>query len=118
MLGESSAGLHLLKRDIGCFLARAASCAAAALVRRRWRTCRNNMVLPVLLLPLARLGAVGNLLGAVSLQLHGVLLCLGKLAAVGGVVLRRPVPHFLLYRRLSIAGIRVIAQQLWSAFAV
>ncbi len=42
----------------------------------------------------------------------------GKLGAVGGVILRRPVAYFLLDRLLPIPGIRVVAQQLRSAFAV
>src|SRR6476661_10057585 len=76
------------------------------------------MVLPVLLLPRSGLCAVGDFLRAIGLRLHGILLHTGELAAVGGVIFRRPVPHFLLYCLLPIAGIWMVAQQLRSAFAV
>src|SRR5579864_2799374 len=119
-------GFYLFERDIlfrsiRIPTARAATIArsaAAALVPRRRQIRRHNMILPVLLFPRSGLCAVGDFLCAIGLRLHGVLLYLGKLAAVGGVVFRRPVPHFLLDRLLPISGIRVVAQQLRSAFAV
>src|SRR4029077_4187239 len=102
MLGEASAGLDRLQRDIGLVLSRAAAATrAAALICGCWHICRDDIVFSVLLFPGACLGAVGNLLRAVGLQLHGVLLYLGKLSAVGGVVFRRPVTDLLLDRRLT-----------------
>src|SRR6476646_431246 len=120
-----AAWLDLFERDIlfrGVGIlpaARATACsAAAALVPRRRQIRRHNMVLPVLLFPRSGLGAVGNLLRAIGFYFAGILFHAGELAAVGGVVFRGPVAHFLLDRLLPISGIRVVAQQLWSAFAV
>src|SRR5260221_13527863 len=76
------------------------------------------MILSILLLPLARLRDVGNLLRGVGFYFAGILLHLGKLGAVGDVVFRRPVPYFLLDRLLAVAGIRMVAEQLRSTFAV
>src|SRR5579864_5241358 len=104
-------GFYLFERDIlFCSIripasrAATARSAAAALVSRGGKICRHNMVLPVLLLPRSGLCAVGDFLRAIGLRLHGVLLYLGKLAAVGGVVVRRPVPHFMLDCLLPISG--------------
>src|SRR5690349_18703298 len=114
MLGEGPAGLDLLKGDIGGVLSRAAAATCAgttSLIRGCWHICRDDIVLSVLLLPCACLGAVGNFLCCVSFQPAGILLHARKLIAVGDIIFRWPVPHFLLDRGLAVAGIGVVAQK-------
>src|ERR1041385_2489936 len=100
---------HVLRRAVRVLaITRAiACCATLARCRQiRW----DNIILSVLLLPLARFCAIGDLLRTISLHLCRILLCAGELGAGGHVIFPRPVLDFLLHRGRAITRVRVIAQ--------
>src|ERR1051325_791610 len=110
--GQMITGFYFFIRDIFrgavCVLTVTIACSAA--LARRGQIRRHYIVLSVLLFPLARLCAVGDLLRAIGLHLRRILLGAGELGAGGHVIFPWPVLDFLLHRSSAVSRIRVIAQ--------